>query len=329
MNSPTTMTDLRNKGQSAVIKKDPKSFPEQLKRMIGELDRALPAHMNADRMARIALTEFKKNKALERCNPTSILASLIISSQLGLEPGVLGQSYLVPYGDMCQLIPGWQGLADLVSRSGRASVWTGAVYRGDEFDYGQGDRPFIKHKSAGGSEDADDLQFVYAVGRIKEAEWPVIEVWSVEKVRRHRDRYNKIGKKHYSYDNFEMYGRKIALLQVLKYMPKSVELATAVNLDHAATRGEQTLTLDDALNGEFVDAVDDSHAARNAIESPAQPSVNEEKQSEAAGEPDKVAEQPSMTMADIKRERAAQGVDDGKVGQPEAPARKSSSRKFD
>jgi len=67
-----------------------------------------------------------------------------------------------------------------------------------------------------------------------------------KKVIAHRNRYNKVGDKHYSYansNNLEMYARKVALLQVMKYMPKSVELNVASQLDQAADVGTQALTI--------------------------------------------------------------------------------------
>ena len=233
--------------------KQPKSFPELLERMKPEIARALPKHMNADRMMRIALTEFRKAPKLGECDLHTVFGAIITLSQLGLEPGVLGQSYLIPYKKTCQGIPGWQGYADLVARGGRASVWTGAVYRGDSFDYELGDRPFVKHKpdESGKVQKVEDLTHLYAVGRIKGAEWPVIEVWSVPKVIAHRDRFNKVGSMHYSYQHFEMYGRKVCLLQVIKYMPKSVEVQQAFDLDQAAENG-QTIDMKSALDGSWI-----------------------------------------------------------------------------
>ena len=245
----TQAPKLETPMQAVARKETPKDFPGMLKAFLPEIQRALPKHLSGDRMARIAMTEFRKNPKLQKCEPKTIFASIIIGSQLGLEPGIMGQAFLVPYNGVCQLIPGWQGLVDLVSRAGRASVWTGAVFEGDEFDYGLGDRPFVSHKPAGNDDDPTKLTHVYAVGRIKGSDWPIVEVWSVSKVTRHRDRYNKVGNGHYSYDNFEMYGRKVALLQVLKYVPKSIELATAIALDNAAEVGNQNVGLKDAIEG--------------------------------------------------------------------------------
>lgn len=235
------------------------NFPAMLTAYKAEIARALPKHLDGDRMARIALTCFRQTPALGKCDPKSVFAAVIMAAQLGLEPGIGGQAYLIPYGGECQFVPGWQGLVDLVSRAGRASVWTGAVYEGDEFDYALGDSPFIIHKPAG-DEDESKLTHVYAVGRIENAKWPVIEVWPIEKVLRHRDRYNKVGKKHYSYKHLEMYARKVALLQVLKYMPKSVELQTAIALEHAAEQGRQNLDTRDVIEGTWAPVPKDDDA---------------------------------------------------------------------
>lgn len=238
-------------GANALAASQPKTFPELLEKMKPEIARALPKHLNADRMSRIALTEFRKNPKLGDCNLQTVFGAIITLSQLGLEPGVLGQAYLIPYKGTCTAVPGWQGYADLVARGGRASIWTGAVFQGDEFDYGFGDRPFITHKpSEAELPTVDRLTHCYAVGRIKGSDWPVIEVWGVGKIRAHRDRFNKVGNQHYSFQHFEMYGRKVALLQVIKYMPKSVELQMVTDLERAGENG-QTIDVKAALDGSW------------------------------------------------------------------------------
>jgi len=238
----TNITDLQTRD------KKPQNFPAMLKASFAEVARALPRHLNPDRMSRIALTAFRRNPNLAKCDPRSVIAAVIQASQLGLEIDTLGRAYLVPYKNECQFIPGWKGLVELVNRSGQGTVWTGAVFQGDEFDYSLGDSPFVKHKPKG-EFDSQFLQYAYAIGRPTGSEWPIIEVWPMERVVKHRDRYNKVGNRHYSFDNMEMYARKVALMQVLKYMPMSPELAQTVELDQAATTGEQHLDVKDAIDG--------------------------------------------------------------------------------
>ncbi|WP_020408966.1 recombinase RecT [Hahella ganghwensis] len=245
----------------------------------GQLAAALPKHLNPDRMARLAMTCFSQSKDLALCNPKSIFSSIVVASQLGLEPGVDGQAYLVPYKGTCTLVPGWKGYVDLVSRSGRGTVWTGAVFQGDQFDYQLGDSPYVRHKP-GDENDESMLTHVYAIGRVKGAEWPIIEVWSVNKVVKHRDKHNKVGGKHYSYKNFEMYARKVPLMQVLKYMPKSVELTAAMEIDTAATEGRGS----EYINGEFVILDNEPPEAEPAesAPSPNNPSPSDRKDSSGA-----------------------------------------------
>lgn len=122
------------------------------------------------------------------------------------------------------------------------------MFQGDEFDYQLGDSPFVKHKPMGEC-DPNKITHTYAIGRQKGSDFPVIEVWTMERIIKHRDRYNKQGTKHYSYSNIEMYARKVVLLQVLKYLPASPELAQAIALNDAAEVGSQGLTVNDAIAG--------------------------------------------------------------------------------
>ena len=225
-------TQLQTRPQNPVAQMS--SFLEKLK---PQMALALPKHMNADRMTRLCLTAFSSNAALQNCTHHSIAGALMTSAQMGLEPGINGQGYLIPYGKTCTFVPGWKGLVDIVNRSGRATVWTGAVFHGDEFDYALGDSPFIRHKP-GDEDDPEKMTHVYAVGRVNGSALPVIEVWTVRKVFNHRDKYIKVGLKHYSHRDPEMYARKVPLLQVLKYMPSSIELSNALAVSHAAEQGQ-------------------------------------------------------------------------------------------
>ncbi len=251
----TNIRDMKQHQGGGTMTTKPKDFPGMLRAFLPEIQRALPKHLSGDRMSRIALTAFRRTPKLGQCDPLSVFAAVIQASQLGLEPDTLGRAYLIPYGKECQFVPGWKGLVDLMNRSGQGTAWTGAVFEGDEFDYALGDRPFVHHKPMG-EDDPNKITHVYAVGRAKGAEWPNIEVWPIAKVWRHRDRYNKVGKKHYSYQNPEMYARKVPLLQVLKYMPASAELATAIEMNDAAEIGAQNLTINDAIDGTWAPVED-------------------------------------------------------------------------
>ena len=238
------------------------SFPAMLKAFLPEIQRALPKHLDGDRMSRIALTAFRRTPMLAKCDPRSVFAAVIQASQLGLEPDTLGRAYLIPYAKNtkignawektweCQFIPGWKGLVDLVSRAGQATVWTGAVYPGDKFDYQLGDDPRCLHVP-GDAHGEGEPTHVYACGKVKGSDTVISEVWSLARVKRHLQKYNKVGDKHYAFENMEMYARKVVLLQVLKYMPMSADMVRAVELDNAAATGAQGLNVNDAIAGDW------------------------------------------------------------------------------
>lgn len=202
-----------------------------------QLALALPKHMNADRMARLALTSFSTSPALQQCSPNSIAASIMTAGQLGLEPGVNGAGYLIPYGSTCTFVPGWKGLVDLVSRSGRGTVYTGVIFNDQDYTFIDGAKRDLVIHNETNLDAPEDITHAYAIGWVKDASMPIIELWSVEKIRKHRDKYNKVGKKHYSFRDWEMYCRKIPLLQVLKYMPASIELSNAIDINNANEMG--------------------------------------------------------------------------------------------
>lgn len=248
----------------------PKDFPAMLQAWLPEIKRALPKHLNADRMSRIALTAFRRTPKLAECDPRSVFAAVIQASQLGLEPDTLGRSYLIPYkvnkklpsGQWqshyeCQFIPGWKGLVDLMNRSGQGTVYTGVIFKDQNYSFVDGSKRELEITNETGLVDPSEITHAFAVGHIKGGMFPVIELWRMAKVIKHRDRYNKVGERHYSYENLEMYARKVVLLQVLKYMPCSPELATAMALNDDAEMGVQRIDIKDAIEGTWEPAPDE------------------------------------------------------------------------
>ena len=208
-----------------------------LDKIKSQMSLALPKHLTADRMARLTLTAFSTTPALQKCTHKSIAASIMTASQLGLEPGVNGQGYLVPYKDTCTFVPGWKGLVDLVSRSGRGTVYTGVIFKDQKYTFTDGARRDLVIHNETELYEANDITHAFAIGWVKDSAMPIIELWTIEKIRKHRDKHNKVGQRHYSFGNWEMYARKIPLLQVLKYMPMSIEMSNAVEISHAAEEG--------------------------------------------------------------------------------------------
>lgn len=205
---------------------------------------ALPRHMTADRMMRIAMTSVQRTPKLLDCKPVSLMAAVIQSAQLGLEPdGVLGHAYLVPYGDQVQLIPGYRGLIDLARRSGQVStIYAQCVYEHDEFDYAFGLDPKLVHRPSQDDEPGR-VVYVYAVCVLRDGgkQFDVMSSAKVEKVRsQSRAANNGPWVTHW-----EEMAKKTVLRRLCKMLPVSIELQRAVALDELADAGiAQNLTAD-------------------------------------------------------------------------------------
>lgn len=107
---------------------------------------ALPKHLTADRMTRVALTTINRTPKLLNCTPESLLSGLMLCSQVGLEPDGRN-AHLIPYGDQCQVIFDWKGLVALARRNGVKNIAADVVCDNDEFEwYRTGDGLQFRHK---------------------------------------------------------------------------------------------------------------------------------------------------------------------------------------
>ncbi len=215
-----------------------------LEKMKPEMARCLPKHLTPERMNRIALTELRKNPKLQECDPLSFIASIMQASQLGLEPGVLGSCYLIPFynKDMgkyeCTFMPGYRGFLDLARRSGQiVSLVARSVYSNDEFRYEFGLQEKLIHKPT--MEDRGEIIAVYAVARLKDGghQFDVMSRKEVEMIRlQSKSRNNGPWMTHYD----EM-AKKTVLRKLFKWLPCSVEMQKAVSLDELQEIGIQNI----------------------------------------------------------------------------------------
>lgn len=236
-------------GQPDASKNPVQAFRGFLERQKGQIAAALPKHIPADRMIRLACTEFAKNPMLQECTPVSVFGALIQASQLGLEVGVLGQAYLIPFKKNtkdkngqwsstleCQFIPGYKGLIALARRSGEVtSIETNIVYERDTFSLKLGIDSNIAHEPYLDGE-RGRARLVYGVAKFKDGghhlEW--MTIGDVERIRQ----------KSKSKDNgpwvtdYEQMVRKTLIRRMANYLPMSVELEAALQVDSAVTEGK-------------------------------------------------------------------------------------------
>ena len=209
------------------------SLNSMLKRMGPEIQRALPKHMDADRIARIALTAVRNTPKLLECDQMSFVAALMQSAQLGVEPNTgLGQAYLIPYGGKVQFQLGYKGLIDLAVRSGQyKAIYSHEVYKNDEFSYSYGLHKDLVHVPAAQPE-GEPIGY-YAVYRLQNGGYDFV-YWTRERIDHHAKQFSQAVQKGWTSPwktNYDAMAKKTVLKEVLKYAPKSIELQKTVEAD--------------------------------------------------------------------------------------------------
>lgn len=214
----------------------PVTIQDYIKRMEGEIKKALPSVMTPERFTRITLSALSSSPKLQICSPKSFLAAMMTAAQLGLEPNTpLGQAYLIPYRDHgqmeCQFQLGYKGMMELAYRTKSVNtIQAHTVYANDEFEYELGLEPKLRHVPA--KENRGEPVYFYGMWRTKDGGYG-FEVMSVEDARAHAKRYSKAYNSGPWQSNFEEMAKKTVLKRALKYAPMGTEFARGLSADGA------------------------------------------------------------------------------------------------
>jgi recombination protein RecT len=231
--------------KAVIIREKVKAVDATIKKMLSEetVLAAMPEHMDATRLRRVLRSVFQENPRLLEANRGSLLSAVMTCAELGLEPGKLGQAYLVPYGGKVMFIPGYKGLISLARNSGLVtSLYANPVYNNDDFAcvYGTDGTEGLRH--APNFDDRGSLRLFYAVAHFTGggSVYEVMTLEDVEKVRDGSDGYKafKAGKiKDNPWNSsFVQMGRKTLIRRLSNYLPQEVQ--RAVVYDNAADQGE-------------------------------------------------------------------------------------------
>ncbi|AUM99627.1 recombinase RecT [Clostridium botulinum] len=242
-----------------------KKMQSALEKMLPEIKKAVGKTMTPERFSRIALSLFNGNPQFWEADTTSFLSALMQSAQCGLEPNtVLGEAYVIPYKNNKQGITevnfqvGYKGILKMAFNTGEyEAIYAHEVRKGDEFEYEYGLHKTLVHKPA--DIPSDEVTHYYAVYKLKNGGFDFV-VWSKERVEHHAREFSKnytykgnVNKSSVWFKNFDSMAKKTVLLDVLKYAPKSVEMAKALDLDYKAEAKEEKLS---NFNYVDVDAVE-------------------------------------------------------------------------
>lgn len=196
---------------------------------------ALPRHMSGDKFVRVAITCIRQNTKLAGCSQPSLLGAFMTAAQLGLEPGVLGQCYLIPYGNECSFQLGYKGMIELLRRTGQLSdIYAYPVYEHDEFNIEYGLERKLTHKPAFNNPDGrGEVTGFYSVAILKDGT-RAFEYMTVSEVKAHEEKYRKGKFKNKVWDdNFIEMALKTVTKKMLKWLPISVEMIENLRKDNA------------------------------------------------------------------------------------------------
>jgi len=234
------------------------SLSQLLEKSKDQIAVALPQHMTAERMIRVAITAIRKQPRLADCFPLSIIGCIIESSQLGLYPdGILGDAYLVPYWNgkakrlEAQLQPGYRGLINLARRSGQVSaIYSEPVYSCDKFRVELGTDHTIDHvpnyddPKRGVEKDElgipIGLRGVYAVVKFKDGTadfeyMPLHRIMEIRNNSKSKDEHGNVTGPWLTH--FEEMARKTPIRRLAKRLPLSPEFQKAAILDEYVDAG--------------------------------------------------------------------------------------------
>lgn len=199
---------------------------------------ALGKNIDPQRFIRVAMTTIRTNPDLANCSRASVLGSLLQCAQLSLEPGPLGQAYLVPYGGECVFIPGYQGLIELAYRSGKvSSIYAELIHEKDAFREVLGTERRIEHQPPPFGEDRGKVIGVYAVAKLTGGADPQFVVMTRAEVEAHRDMSRAKNVMAWK-GHWNAMAKKTAVRQLAKWIPKSTELVQALEAETSFEKGQ-------------------------------------------------------------------------------------------
>lgn len=263
--SETKIAKNSLKGAVTTAEKKEKTIFNVIKAGEKQFAAALPKHIDSERFTRIAITTIRQNPKLAQCTQASLLGALMTSAQLGLEPGVLGQCYLIPYGRECQFQISYKGMIELLRRSGQLKdIYAYSVYSNDEFEMVYGLKRDLKHKPKLDG-DRGEMIGCYCVAILKD-DTVAFEFMTKQEIETHGKKFSKTFENGPWKSDFEAMAHKTVVKKMLKWLPLSVEFLENVNKDEKtfvadkdikdikeAETVEENIDIIDAETGEIIE----------------------------------------------------------------------------
>jgi recombination protein RecT len=238
MANEINQNDLSNKlaakAQNKEVAVDPGvKVAQYFKGLESKIAEVLPKHVSPATLTRIAITEIRTNPKLLDCSLVSLAGAVMKSAQLGLQLGLLGHCYLVPYGTEATFILGYKGMINLARRSGEIKeIYAVCVYETDQFDIEYGLNRVIKHVP--NFENQGAFKGAYAVAHFTNGGYHFEYLPNIE-IQKRRKRSKAANNGPWVTD-FEEMAKKTVIRYMFDYLPVSVDIMSAVHTDESTTK---------------------------------------------------------------------------------------------
>lgn len=259
------------------------------KEFMDRIQASVPQHVQPQRMLRTFVTAVSKAPLLAKASLRSFVGACLTLSQVGLEPNTpLGNAHLIPFkvnkkvnGQWettydINVIFGYPGLLDLSFRSRLVkAVHADVVWPGDDFSFEYGSNAHVRHKPMGMPRE-DNVRPTHAYMHAVLADGQAFEVMPYHEVLRIRDRSQAYraalalkeeaeGKAQRIPKGFTeapwvaheiAMARKTAFRSGSKWLPRSIELTSAIAIDESADR-RRTMDFSAVLDAPTIDGKHD------------------------------------------------------------------------
>lgn len=233
-----------------------------LSRIVDRVVDMLPSHVTKDHFRKAALVAAAKMPTLYQCTKESVALALSDAAALGLDiSGAIGQAYLVPfngkvklpngkdeYRTQCELIIGFQGLAQLARQTGEIKrIEANVVCENDRYLFQEGSDWKLEFERATG-ERGEELG-AYAMVEFKDGGFQAdyMSRLEVEKIRSMSKLKNGIPwSQHWG----EM-AKKTVFRRLAKWLPMSGEKEESRRWSRALEIDNSTFS-DDVVEGEII-----------------------------------------------------------------------------
>ena len=237
---PNELAEARDHSPPGVV-----AIKMHLSDQIQQLAAACPQHFRPEKMIQVVGIIAHRTPKLQECDKNTIMVAVMQSASLGLDLNpALPEGYLIPrynkdlYGKNkggmeCTFMPGYQGLAKLARNAGNLRyIQAKIVHAKDSFRTWNDPESKLEHSEYRDGEPGP-MTWVYAVAKLQTGE-VIFECMSRREIDNIKNRSESVKKGDFSpwTTDYEEMAKKTAIKRLCKVLPRSAELAQALDIDN-------------------------------------------------------------------------------------------------